>query len=73
MGNWSSMTGIFDGGNSLGIRPRVDGEVVREVVRQIRSSVDLVVVLSHLGLDEDEGLAAHEVHEPKSRNAGGWR
>ena len=61
MGNWSSMTGIFEGGNSLGIRPRIDAEVVDEYVRLIRSSVDVVVVLSHLGLDEDEGLGAHEV------------
>ncbi len=67
MGNWSSMTGIFDGGNSLGIRPRVDGEVVREHVRFLRSQVDLMVVLSHLGLDEDESLAAHEVFEDENR------
>ena len=61
MGNWSSMTGIFEGGNSLGIRPRVDAEVVSEYVRLLRPSVDVLIVLSHLGLDEDEGLGAHEV------------
>ncbi|HEY8146990.1 MAG TPA: metallophosphoesterase, partial [Kofleriaceae bacterium] len=26
MGNWSSMTGIFEGGNSLGIRPLLDAD-----------------------------------------------
>src|SRR5690606_37829908 len=56
-----SMTGIFEGGNSLGIRPRDDAQVVREYVRLLRPMVDLVVLVSHLGLDEDEGLAASEV------------
>jgi 5'-nucleotidase len=67
MGNWSSMTGIFEGGNSLGIRPRIDGEVVREQIRFLRSAVDVVIVLSHLGLDEDEDLAAQEVSEDQNR------
>lgn len=63
MGNHSSMTGILDGGNSLGIRPREDGEVVEELVRLLRPVVDVVVVLSHLGLDEDEGLGSHQVND----------
>ncbi len=61
MGNWSSMTGIFEGGNSLGVRPLVDGQVVEEYVRLLRPVVDVVVLVSHLGLDEDEGLAATEI------------
>jgi 5'-nucleotidase len=61
MGNNSSMTGILEGGNSLGIRPREDGEVVEELVRLLRPVVDVVVVVSHLGLDEDEGLGSHQV------------
>ena len=64
MGNWSSMTGIFDGGNSLGIRPRDDRQVVQEYVNLLRPQVDVVVLLSHLGLSEDEGLAAYEVDDP---------
>ncbi len=64
MGNWSSMTGIFEGGNSLGIRPREDRQVVREYVSLLRSQVDVVVLLSHLGLSEDEGLAAYEAADP---------
>jgi len=63
MGNWSSMTGIFEGGNSLGIRPLLDSQVIEEYVRLLRPSVDLVVVVSHLGLDEDEGLSGNEVDD----------
>jgi 5'-nucleotidase len=63
MGNWSSMTGILEGGNSLGIRPRDDAQVVDEFVRLLRPVVDVVVVLSHLGLDEDEGLGSHQVED----------
>jgi 5'-nucleotidase/UDP-sugar diphosphatase len=61
MGNTSSMTGIFEGGNSLGLRPLDDKQVLASYVRLIRPQVDLVVVVSHLGLDEDEGLTATEV------------
>ncbi|HUH01713.1 MAG TPA: bifunctional UDP-sugar hydrolase/5'-nucleotidase [Kofleriaceae bacterium] len=57
MANWSSMTGIFEGGNSLGLRPLEDAQVVREYVRLLRPSVDVLILLSHLGLDEDQGLA----------------
>jgi 5'-nucleotidase / UDP-sugar diphosphatase len=63
MGNTSSMTGIFEGGNSLGIRPLDDKQVLGQYVRLIRPQVDLVVVVSHLGLDEDEGLTATEVQD----------
>ena len=63
MANWSSMTGIFEGGNSLGIRPITDATAVEQYVRLLRPSVDLIVLVSHLGLDEDEGLAASEVQD----------
>ena len=63
MANWSSMTGIFEGGNSLGIRPISDRTAVEQYVRLLRPSVDLVVLVSHLGLDEDEGLTAAEVQD----------
>jgi len=61
MGNWSSMAGIFEGGNSLGVRPLVDGQVVEEYVRLLRPVVDVIIIVSHLGLDEDEGLAATDI------------
>jgi len=63
MGNWSSMTGIFEGGNSLGLRPIDERDVVRETVPLLRPSVDLVVLLSHLGLEEDEALGTQDVAE----------
>ncbi len=63
MANWSSMTGIFEGGNSLGIRPITDREAVQQYVRLLRPSVDLVVLVSHLGLDEDEGLTVNDVQD----------
>jgi 5'-nucleotidase / UDP-sugar diphosphatase len=68
MGNWSSMTGIFEGGNSLGVRPLDDAEVVEEYVRLLRPVVDVVVLASHLGLDEDEGLAAGEIEEDQNES-----
>lgn len=64
MGNWSSMTGVFEGGNSLGIRPIDDKVALENYVRLLRPTVDLVVVVSHLGLDEDEGLTVNDVDDP---------
>jgi len=61
MANWSSMTGIFEGGNSLGIRPLADDQVVKQYVALLRPTVDVLVLVSHLGLDEDEGLSAADV------------
>jgi 2',3'-cyclic-nucleotide 2'-phosphodiesterase (5'-nucleotidase family) len=63
MANWSSMTGILEGGNSLGLRPLDERQVVEEYVRLLRPSVDVIVLLSHLGLDEDEGLGANQVDD----------
>ncbi len=63
MANWSSMTGIFEGGNSLGLRPINDAQVVDKYVRLLRPVVDVLIVVSHLGLDEDEGLLASEVQD----------
>jgi 2',3'-cyclic-nucleotide 2'-phosphodiesterase (5'-nucleotidase family) len=64
MANWSSMTGIFEGGNSLGIRPRADDEVVTEYVRLLRPIVDVVTLVSHLGLSEDEDLGSPVGEDP---------
>lgn len=66
MANWGSMTGIFEGGNSLGIRPIEDKTALEGYVRLLRPQVDLVVVVSHLGLDEDEGLTATDVNDPNT-------
>jgi 5'-nucleotidase / UDP-sugar diphosphatase len=61
MGNTSTITSIYEGGNSLGFRPIADEDALSAWVRLLRPSVDLVVVVSHLGLDEDEDLTASQV------------
>lgn len=57
MGNLSSMTSLEEGGNSLGIVPREVIETVQHHVSMLRDQVDLVLLLSHLGLGEDEKVA----------------
>lgn len=57
MGNLSSMTSLEEGGNSLGIVPREVIETVQHHVSMLRDQVDLVILLSHLGLGEDEKVA----------------
>jgi len=64
MGNTSTITSIFEGGNSLGFRPIADSDALEQWVRFLRPQVDLVVVVSHLGLDEDEDLTASNVSDP---------
>ena len=54
MANLGSITSIGEGGNSLGITPREQNETVRDYVNLIHDSVDLVIVVSHLGLTEDQ-------------------
>jgi 2',3'-cyclic-nucleotide 2'-phosphodiesterase (5'-nucleotidase family) len=64
MGNTSTITSIFEGGNSAGFRPIADEDALSNWVRILRPVSDLVVVVSHLGLDEDEGLTANQVADP---------
>jgi 2',3'-cyclic-nucleotide 2'-phosphodiesterase (5'-nucleotidase family) len=64
MGNTSTITSIFEGGNSLGFRPIDDEDALAGYVRLLRPMVDLIVVVSHLGLEEDEGLTASQVDDP---------
>lgn len=64
MGNTSTITSIFESGNSLGFRPLADEAALAGYVRLLRPIVDLVVVVSHLGLEEDEGLTASQVDDP---------
>ncbi|MBA3392600.1 MAG: bifunctional metallophosphatase/5'-nucleotidase [Deltaproteobacteria bacterium] len=64
MGNVSTITSIYEGGNSLGFRPIADEEALEQWVRILRPVVDLVVVVSHLGLEEDEDLTAAQVDDP---------
>lgn len=54
MGNTSSMTSIHEADNSSGVRPYDAVQTVQDWVFMIRDSVDVVILLSHLGLGEDE-------------------
>jgi 5'-nucleotidase / UDP-sugar diphosphatase len=62
MGNTSSLTSIVEGGNSLGIRPLEPTQVIRQAVSVLRPMVDLLVVVSHMGLDEDETAAQTQMN-----------
>lgn len=57
MGNLSSMNSLDDGDNALGILPLETLETVQAYTNVLRQSVDLVVLVGHLGLGEDEFLA----------------
>lgn len=64
MGNVSTISSIYEGGNSLGFRPLADEQALSQWVRILRPMSDVIVVVSHLGLDEDENLTANEVSDP---------
>jgi 2',3'-cyclic-nucleotide 2'-phosphodiesterase (5'-nucleotidase family) len=64
MGNTDTLLGAFNGGNSLGFRPIADATALEQYVRILRPDVDVVIVVSHLGLDDDEGLTPSEVTDP---------
>ena len=64
MGNQDTLLGSFEGGNSLGFRPIDNTTVLQEYVALLRPVCDLIVVVSHLGLDNDEGLSASQVADP---------
>jgi 5'-nucleotidase len=56
MGNLSSLTSIFDTPNRLGITPLSTTETAQFYVDLLRPLVDVVVFVTHLGLDVDERL-----------------
>ncbi|MBW1808826.1 MAG: bifunctional metallophosphatase/5'-nucleotidase [Deltaproteobacteria bacterium] len=56
MGDIGSMYSITQGGNSTGITPLEANETVRAYVEFLSPAVDLIVILSHLGLSEDQEL-----------------
>ncbi|WP_434381244.1 bifunctional metallophosphatase/5'-nucleotidase [Melittangium boletus] len=56
MANISSLNSIVEGGNSLQATPLEQNEVARAYVQMLRPVVDLIVVVSHLGLHEDQDL-----------------
>ncbi|NMO17296.1 bifunctional metallophosphatase/5'-nucleotidase [Pyxidicoccus fallax] len=56
MANISSLNSIVEGGNSLQATPLEQNEVVRAYVELLRPVTDLVVIVSHLGLHEDQDV-----------------
>lgn len=56
MANLSSLTSIFDQPNRLGITPINTVEVAQFYVDLLRPYVDLVVMVTHLGLDVDQRM-----------------
>ena len=56
LANTSSMNSIKEGGNSLGMVAKEQNTTLQHYVNQIRSQVDIVVALTHLGLTEDQHL-----------------
>jgi 5'-nucleotidase / UDP-sugar diphosphatase len=63
MGNQDTLSSIYEGGNSLGFRPVEDRIVLEQWTRLLRPQVDLLVVISHIGLDADEGLTVAEAED----------
>jgi 5'-nucleotidase / UDP-sugar diphosphatase len=56
MANISSLNSIVEGGNSLQIKPLEQNEAARAYVDFLRPMVDVIVIVSHLGLHEDQEL-----------------
>jgi 5'-nucleotidase len=56
MANFSSLSSTFDQPNSLGIQVLDTVQTAQAYVDLLRPMVDVVVVLSHLGLDVDEHM-----------------
>ena len=56
MANISSLNSIVEGGNSLQATPLEQNEVVRAYVELLRPVTDLIVIVSHLGLHEDQDV-----------------
>ncbi len=56
MGNLSSLGSVFNQPNSLGIVPLQTEQTAQFYVDLLRPYVDVVVVLSHLGINEDETM-----------------
>ncbi len=57
MGNLRSLNSLGDADNSMGARALETDQVIATYVPMIRSQVDLVVVLSHLGVHGDVQMA----------------
>ena len=52
--NVSSLSSVGEGGNSLGITPLDEVQVIQDWITFLEPQVDLTVLVSHMGLSEDE-------------------
>lgn len=69
MGNLSSLNSIVEGGNSLQITPIEQNEAARQWVEFLKPQVDLIAIVSHLGLTEDQQLVTgYEAYFPARSN-----
>ncbi|MBX7197681.1 MAG: 5'-nucleotidase C-terminal domain-containing protein, partial [Sandaracinaceae bacterium] len=59
MGNLSSITSIFEAPNRLGITPLNTREVAQFYVDLLRPTVDVIVFVTHLGLEVDEDMISN--------------
>jgi 2',3'-cyclic-nucleotide 2'-phosphodiesterase (5'-nucleotidase family) len=57
MGNLSSIQSIFEGSNSMMIQPLDTAQTIEWWAKFVRPQVDLLFVVSHMGLEEDETTA----------------
>lgn len=56
MGNLSTVTSIFDKPNKLGIMPWDTTDIAQYYIDLLRPQADLIVLLTHLGLEEDQRM-----------------
>jgi 5'-nucleotidase / UDP-sugar diphosphatase len=74
MGNFSSLTSVGEGGNSLQITPLQQNEALRSYVQFLRPSVDLIIMVSHLGIEDDVAvIAGYERDTLIDRVAPNWQ
>ena len=73
MGDLGSLSSIGEGGNSLGVTPTEQNQTIQSYVNLLHPSVDLIVLLSHLGLTDDEHvIAGYDKVVWKDRMADNW-
>ncbi|MEK6608943.1 MAG: bifunctional UDP-sugar hydrolase/5'-nucleotidase [Myxococcota bacterium] len=59
VGNTSSLSSLFQRGNALGITPLEIVQVVQDYVDFVRPLSDLVVLVTHIGPNEDQWVVEH--------------
>jgi len=74
MGDIDSMYSIGEGGNSMGITPVDTYTTLTRYINEIRDRVDLIFVLSHMGLSHDVKMVqGYETYLPEGEKAPeGW-